>query len=49
MTYDLFISHSSKEKKQYVLPICQEFEKHKINFWHDSTEIKWGDNFIDKL
>jgi hypothetical protein len=46
---DLFISHANADKTQYVLPLTQALKARKVTFWLDSSEIKWGDNFVMKI
>ena len=46
---DLFISHASGDKAQYVLPLTQALKAQKVTFWLDSSEIAWGDNIVMKI
>jgi len=46
---DLFISHANADKAQYVFPLAQALKARKVTFWLDSSEIKWGDNFVMKI
>jgi hypothetical protein len=45
MRQDLFISHSSKDKPRYVVPLTEAFVKKGITFWLDSDKIQPGDSF----
>ncbi|MDQ1591619.1 MAG: hypothetical protein QOG71_2246 [Pyrinomonadaceae bacterium] len=48
-TQDLFISHASSDKEQYVLPLAHALTTHGVSFWLDSYEIGWGDNVVMKI
>lgn len=47
--YDVFISHASEDKTQYVEPLCKKFESEGIKIWYDKNEILWGDNIVKKI
>lgn len=42
----LFLSHASVDKNQYVEPFAEALDKAGINYWLDSSEIRWGDSFV---
>lgn len=49
--YDVFISHASEDKKDFVEPLAEALKKAGINIWYDSYEIGWGNSIrqsIDK-
>lgn len=41
--YDIFISHSSKDKQQFVCPLANELTKAKVKVWLDQDKIEYGD------
>lgn len=41
---DLFVSHASADKLQYVQPLADAMTKRQITFWLDSVDIVWGDS-----
>ena len=46
---DLFISHASKDKSQYVQPLADSLANKRVTFWLDSAEIGWGDGIPLKI
>ena len=48
-TQDLFISHASADKQDYILPLANALTTHGVSFWLDNLEIEWGDNFVLKI
>lgn len=49
--YDVFISHASEDKKDFVEPLAEALKEAGINIWYDSYEIGWGNSIrqsIDK-
>lgn len=46
---DLFISHASADKEQYILPLSKALTTYGVSFWLDSNEIGWGDNIPMKI
>jgi hypothetical protein len=46
---DVFISHASEDKKDYVYPLVEAFKKRKISYWLDEIEINWGDRITRKI
>lgn len=43
--YDVFISHASKDKEEYVEQLYKAVKKLGINVFYDAEEISWGDNW----
>lgn len=43
---DLFISHATADKTEYVLPLARALADRNVTFWLDSLEIGWGDNVV---
>lgn len=49
--YDVFISHASEDKDDFVRPLAQELEKRGFRVWYDEFVLKIGDSLrtsIDK-
>lgn len=42
--YDVFISHSSADKDDFVRPLATELQKLGIKVWYDEFELKMGDS-----
>lgn len=40
--YDLFISHASEDKDEFVRPLTEVLTKLRVEIWYDETEIKFG-------
>ena len=47
--FDVFISHASEDKPDYVEPLCSVFESEGIKIWYDKNEILWGDSIVRKI
>lgn len=41
--YDVFISHASEDKEDFVRPLAEELQNQGIDVWYDEFELKWGD------
>jgi len=51
LEYDVFISHSSEDKNDFVRPLANELKKIGVKVWYDEFELKIGDSLrksIDK-
>lgn len=49
--YDVFISHASEDKEEFVEPLAKELVRIGVKVWYDKFSMKWGDNLrqsIDK-
>ncbi|MBM4042790.1 MAG: toll/interleukin-1 receptor domain-containing protein [Planctomycetes bacterium] len=49
--YDVFISHASEDKVQFVRPLAEELRRMKWRVWYDEFTLKVGDRLrrsIDK-
>lgn len=49
--YDIFISHSSEDKEDFVRPLALELQRCELKVWYDEFELKVGDSLrrsIDK-
>lgn len=42
--YDLFISHASEDKEEFVRPLAEELKKLGVNVWYDEFSLRVGDN-----
>ena len=40
---DVFLSHASQDKEQFVLPFARELDRAGISYWLDEAEIRWGE------
>ena len=47
--YDLFISHASEDKEDFVEPLVEELKKLGINVWYDQFTLKVGDSLREKI
>ena len=43
--FDVFISHSSKDKEEIVYQLVQQLERRNINVWLDANEILAGTQY----
>src|SRR5688500_5256255 len=46
---DVFLSHTSKDKDQFVRPFAKLLDTHGITYWLDEGELKWGDRITRKI
>lgn len=47
--YEVFISHASKDKLDYVEQLKTTLDKLNINIFYDKDSIKWGDNWKQRI
>jgi len=47
--YDIFLSHSSKDKKKYVYKLRDQIKNYGYNIWLDEDIIITGDNILDEI
>jgi len=47
--YDVFISHASEDKKDFVDGLYQELVNRGVKVWYDAMCIKWGDSLRSKI
>lgn len=40
--YDVFISHASEDKKDFVQPLVDALQDAGIRVWYDAIELEWG-------
>jgi hypothetical protein len=48
-TYDLFISHASEDKGNFVRPLAYALQAAGLDVWFDEFELKWGDSLRQKI
>ncbi|MDR6883004.1 TIR domain-containing protein [Bacillus sp. 3255] len=49
--FDVFISHASEDKDDFVRPLAEELVRIGVKVWYDEFSLKWGDSLrvsIDK-
>ncbi len=46
---DVFISHASKDKVEYISPLVNAFSAKRVTYWLDTLEISWGDSIVTRL
>ena len=47
--YDVFISHASEDKEDFVDEFVAELRKAGIKVWYDTTQILWGDSLRNRI
>jgi hypothetical protein len=47
--YDLFISHASEDKKDFVDPLVTKLQDAGIRVWYDTLEMKWGKSLREQI
>ncbi len=47
--YDIFISHASEDKKDFVEPIAIKLKELGFNVWYDKFTLKIGDSLREKI
>ena len=47
--YDVFVSHASEDKENFVKPLVMALKDNGINAWYDKHEIGWGDSFSSSI
>lgn len=48
-TWDVFISHASEDKEDFVRPLAKDLQKHGVRVWYDEFELKVGNSLIDSI
>jgi hypothetical protein len=49
LEYDIFISHASEDKKDFVEPLAVELKNIGINVWYDNFTLIVGDSLREKI
>lgn len=47
--YDVFISHASEDKEDFVDGLYQELNSRGVKVWYDTMSIQWGDSLRFKI
>ncbi len=47
--YDVFISHASEDKKDFVAPLVEALQDAGIRVWYDTLEIEWGKSLREQI
>lgn len=47
--YDIFISHASEDKENFVEPLYKELTLRGISVFYDKESIKWGDSIRQRI
>lgn len=47
--WDVFISHASEDKKDFVRPLAESLRKYGVRVWYDEFELKAGDSLSDSI
>ena len=48
-THDVFISHASEDKDEFVRPLANALIQHGLNVWFDEMTLKIGDSLRQKI
>lgn len=49
MLYDLFISHATEDKKDFVRPLVESLKKNNIEVWYDEISLNVGDSLRESI
>lgn len=47
--YDVFISHASDDKKDFVDPLVEKLQDAGIRVWYDTLEMQWGKSLREQI
>ncbi|WP_414588912.1 TIR domain-containing protein [Scytonema sp. PCC 10023] len=47
--YDVFISHASEDKEDFVRPLAEELRKRGYRVWYDEFSLSWGDSLSSSI
>ena len=47
--YDVFISHASEDKKDFVDPLVDALQEAGIRVWYDTLEMQWGKSLREQI
>lgn len=47
--YDVFISHASEDKKDFVAPLVEALQDAGIRVWYDTLEMQWGKSLREQI
>lgn len=49
ITFDVFVSHASEDKEEFVRPFVNELKVRGLNVWYDEFTLKLGDSLRRKI
>lgn len=49
LQYDVFISHASEDKDDFVRPFAEHLKSLGVDVWYDEFSLKWGDSLRKKI
>lgn len=47
--WDVFISHASEDKEEFVRPLAEALQRCGVRVWYDEFELKTGDSLLDSI
>ena len=47
--HDVFLSHASEDKAEFVDPLRQALQARGLRVWYDAHQIRMGDDFRKKM
>lgn len=47
--WDVFISHASEDKEDFVRPLAKALHQYGVKVWYDEFELKTGDSLTDSI
>ena len=47
--YDVFISHASEDKDDFVIPLVEALQDAGIRVWYDCLEMEWGKSLREQI
>lgn len=47
--WDVFISHASEDKENFVRPLAEKLQKCGVKVWYDEFELKMGDSLSESI
>lgn len=47
--YDVFISHASEDKADFVNPLVEKLQNAGIRVWYDAIEMQWGKSLREQI
>ncbi|GHU97602.1 hypothetical protein FACS1894208_12960 [Clostridia bacterium] len=47
--YDVFISHASEDKEDFVNPLVAKLQDAGIRVWYDTVEMQWGKSLREQI
>jgi hypothetical protein len=47
--YDVFLSHASGDKTEYVEPLARALDQVRVSYWLDGQQSSWGDSLVSRI